>query len=124
MRRSLVAAVLGGVAAIIATDLLTDYLGLADSLALWGIAGGAFLVVGLLVGLRSPNTWATNAFLIALGIIVGVIADTVLQESVRGQSRNLWPFAIVFFLILAVPTAGCGLWVGRLIARRHAVQPK
>jgi len=114
-------AIVGGVTAVVATDMLTEYLRLEDSLALWGIAGAAFFIVALCVGLQSPERWRHGATLIAVGITLGVIVDAVLQEGFRNHSRNLWPFAVIFFLMLAVPTAGIGLILGRAIANRRAL---
>lgn len=92
-RLPFVRAIVGGIVAIVLTDLVTEYLNLADSIALWAIAGAAFFVVALLVSLQSPDRWQAGALLIAVGIILGVIVDTVLQEGIRGHSRNLWPLS-------------------------------
>jgi hypothetical protein len=112
-------AIIGGIVAVVTTDLLTEYLNLADSLALWGIACVAFFVVAFFVGLLSLRRWQFGAVLVAIGISVGVIVDAVIQEGFRGHGRNLWPFAIIFFLGLAVPSAGLGLLIGRTAARKR-----
>jgi hypothetical protein len=120
-RAMLVTAVIGGSAGVVLTDVLTDYFHLADSFALWAIAGASFFIVALIVGLQSSKGWSLGAVFIAVGIVLGVIVDAVVQEGFRGHSRNLWPLAIVFFLVLAVPTAGIGLALGRAIAGRLGV---
>jgi hypothetical protein len=116
-------AIIGSIVSVVATDLITEYLGLAESMALWGIAGAAFLVVALFVGWQSPGRWRAGAALIAMGITLGVIMDAVIQEGFRGHSRNMWPLGVIFFLLLAVPTSGLGLALGRLIARARHVRP-
>jgi hypothetical protein len=94
---------------------------ISRSFGIWGtsrvyvVALIVFLLLGLLLGYFMKT--ATFAGVLALaGVAVGVVLDVDLDWSFRGYDRNLWPFEIVIWWIVAPVPMIIGGILGKVFA--------
>ncbi len=63
-----------------------------------------------------PVVWGALYF----GAVCGIVVEALLHEGLGYGSRNLWPFEVVLFAIVAALPSCLGLWLGRRSLRGGA----
>jgi hypothetical protein len=59
------------------------------------------------------------AVLVSGGVVGAVMLRIIVEVAIDPTDHNLWPFEIVLTMLICFPSALCGAWLSRLIARQQ-----
>jgi hypothetical protein len=120
-KRGAIPSVISVALATLLIDVLVPY-DLEAGLVLLGAIAVAYFLVALFIGRVYGAASGFNILWMGLGIAIGTFVAAMVVEMFIGNSRNLWPFAIVIYWVIGILPVTIGVLLGAFW-RTHSTRP-